>query len=78
MGDTLTELWISYNYVEKLKGINVLTKLKTLYISNNSVKDWNEFNKLVRQPQQQIVDILPEISVPSIQIELEPITLKRK
>lgn len=28
VGDTLEELWISYNKIEKLKGINVLKKLK--------------------------------------------------
>ena len=47
VGDTLEELWISYNSIEKLKGINVLKKLKVLYMSNNSVKDMNEFVKLV-------------------------------
>ena len=48
VGDTLEELWISYNQIEKLKGINVLKKMKILYMSNNSVRDWAEFNKLVR------------------------------
>lgn len=46
LGDTLEELWISYNLVEKLKGINVLRNLKVLYMSNNLVKEWSEFNKL--------------------------------
>lgn len=46
MGDTLEELWISYNLIEKLKGIGVLKKLKVLYMSNNLVKEWAEFNKL--------------------------------
>ena len=49
VGDTLEELWISYNSIEKLKGINVLKKLKVLYMSNNSVKDMNEFVKLVSE-----------------------------
>lgn len=49
VGDTLEELWISYNFIEKLKGINVLKKLKVLYMSNNSVKDMGEFVKLVRK-----------------------------
>lgn len=48
VGDTLQELWISYNLIEKLKGINVLKKLVVLYMSNNQVKDWGEFGKLVR------------------------------
>ena len=47
VGDTLEELWISYNYIEKLKGITVLKKLKVLYMSNNKVGDWAEFGKLV-------------------------------
>merc|ERR1712004_632550 len=46
VGETLTELWISYNNIEKLKGVHVLKKLKVLFISNNSVKDWAEFSKL--------------------------------
>lgn len=40
VGDTLAELWISYNLIEKLKGINSMKKLKVLYMSNNLVKDW--------------------------------------
>jgi len=47
VGDTLEELWISYNNIEKLKGINVLKKLKVLYIRVNNVKDMAEFSKLV-------------------------------
>lgn len=72
MADTLEELWISYNNIEKLKGIGVLKKLKVicideflllakifnfsnsftfgsqvLYMSNNQVKAWEEFQKLV-------------------------------
>ena len=47
VGDTLEELWISYNQIEKLKGIGGMKKLKVLYMSNNVVKDWIEFQKLV-------------------------------
>jgi hypothetical protein len=50
LGDTLEELWISYNLIEKLKGIGVLKKLKVLYMSNNLVKEWTEFNKLQDMP----------------------------
>lgn len=32
VGDTLEELWISYNNIEKLKGINVLKRLKVFNI----------------------------------------------
>ncbi|PVD26200.1 hypothetical protein C0Q70_13869 [Pomacea canaliculata] len=50
VGDTLVELWISYNNIEKLKGINVLKKLEVLLMSNNQVKDWSEFGKLADLP----------------------------
>lgn len=50
VADTLEELWISYNLVEKLKGINVLRKLRVLYMSNNLIKDWVEFARLQELP----------------------------
>ena len=43
VGDTLEELWISYNLIEKLRGIHVMRKLKVLYMSNNLVKEWGRF-----------------------------------
>lgn len=43
VADTLEQLWISYNIIEKTKGIGVLKKLKVLYIGNNKIKDWCEF-----------------------------------
>ena len=33
VGDTLEELWISYNMIEKLKGLNVLKKLKVICLA---------------------------------------------
>ncbi|KAG8126103.1 putative Dynein axonemal light chain 1 protein [Naja naja] len=50
VGDTLEELWISYNLIEKLKGLHVMKKLKILYMSNNLVKDWAEFVRLAELP----------------------------
>lgn len=50
VADTLEELWISYNLIEKLKGINVLRNLRVLYISNNLIKDWIEFARLQELP----------------------------
>lgn len=47
VGDTLEELWISYNFIEKLKGIHVMKKLKILYMSNNLVKDWSKSGLMV-------------------------------
>ncbi|KAM9787428.1 dynein axonemal light chain 1 isoform X2 [Syngnathus typhle] len=50
VGDTLEELWISYNLIEKMKGVHLLKKLKVLHMSNNLVKDWGEFSKLADLP----------------------------
>lgn len=46
MADTLEELWMSYNPVDKLRGIGSLKKLTVLYMANNNVKEWVEFNRL--------------------------------
>lgn len=48
LADTLEELWISYNYIDKLKGIMEMKKLKVLYMSNNLVDSWNEVQKLLK------------------------------
>lgn len=50
VGEHLEQLWISYNQIEKIKGVNVLKALKVLYMSNNLVKDWAEFNRLQEIP----------------------------
>lgn len=42
MAGTLEELWISYNLIETLKGIESMKKLRVLYMSNNLVKEWGE------------------------------------
>lgn len=46
VADTLQELWLSYNQIEKLKGIHVLKRLRVLCLGNNLVKEWPEFNRL--------------------------------
>ena len=46
MKNFLDELWISYNNIEKLKGIHVLKELRVLYMSNNNVKVFYDFSKL--------------------------------
>lgn len=42
VADTLEQLWISYNIIEKTKGVGALKKLKVLYIGNNVIKDWGK------------------------------------
>lgn len=46
LGDTLQVLWISYNFIEKMKGIEAMKKLRVLHMSNNLVREWKEFERL--------------------------------
>ncbi len=41
VADTLEELWISYNQIERLNGVECCKKLKILYASNNKIKAWD-------------------------------------
>jgi hypothetical protein len=46
VADTLQQLWMSYNQVEKLVGVDKLSKLEVLYLANNKIKDWSEIDRL--------------------------------
>jgi dynein light chain 1, axonemal len=46
VGATLEQLWISYNLIEKLDGIQSCVRLHTLFISNNKIKNWEEISRL--------------------------------
>lgn len=46
VAETLEELWISYNLLEKTAGIDKLSNLRVLYMSNNKIKDWAEIDRL--------------------------------
>lgn len=46
VADTLEELWISYNAIEKLTNIDKLPNLRVLYMSNNKVDSFKELDKL--------------------------------
>jgi dynein light chain 1, axonemal len=51
VGDTLEQLWISYNNIDKLDGlVPHCVKLKILYITNNKISSWNEVDKLKDLP----------------------------
>lgn len=41
----LRELWISYNKIEKLSGLDKLKRLSVLYMSNNLVASWSEVER---------------------------------
>ena len=46
VSESLEELWLSYNLITSLDGLGTLTKLTTLYMSNNQIKAWAELDKL--------------------------------
>lgn len=48
VAESLEELWLSYNLITSLDGLGALSKLTTLYMSNNHIKAWAELDKLVR------------------------------
>merc|ERR1719174_1872486 len=43
---TLEQLWLSYNEISSLDGLLCCGKLKTLFISHNKIKTWEEVAKL--------------------------------
>eukprot|EP01063_Lacrimia_lanifica_P017802 TRINITY_DN24792_c0_g1_i1.p1 TRINITY_DN24792_c0_g1~~TRINITY_DN24792_c0_g1_i1.p1 ORF type:complete len:258 (+),score=124.05 TRINITY_DN24792_c0_g1_i1:50-775(+) len=53
----LKELWISYNSIDKLSGLDKLRSLQVLYMSNNLVAKWTEVDKLSNN-NTQLTDIL--------------------
>ena len=46
IGQTLEQLWISYNLIERLEGLTPCIKLTHFFASNNKVKNWDEVAKL--------------------------------
>lgn len=53
----LEELWISYNKIDKLSGLDKLKNLKILYMSNNQISNWTEIERLANQCPE-LVDVL--------------------
>jgi dynein light chain 1 len=44
--ETLQELWCSYNQISSLDGVDCLKNLEVLYMSNNTLSNWAELDKL--------------------------------
>jgi len=55
IGGTLKELWISYNQISSLDGLMPCSKLTTLFMSNNKVKDFGECVKLQANPELSVI-----------------------
>jgi dynein light chain 1, axonemal len=47
---TLKELWVSYNQLDRLAGVERCTALRVLYLSNNKIKEWGEVDRLAALP----------------------------
>ena len=46
ISETLEELWMSYNNIEKLSGLENCTNLKVLYLGNNQIKSFDEIERI--------------------------------
>jgi len=55
VGATLKELWISYNQISALDGLQPCTKLTTLFMSNNKIAKWDELGKLQANPELTVI-----------------------
>ena len=55
VGQTLEELWLSYNQIEKLDGLQPCIKLHTLFLGNNRIKSWDEIGKVGQLPEIRTV-----------------------
>jgi dynein light chain 1 len=53
----LEQLWVSYNKIDKLSGLDKLKNLKLLYMSNNMVSNWSEIDRLANQCPE-LTDVL--------------------
>lgn len=58
LANTLEELWISYNNIEKMKGILGMRKLKVLYMSHNRIDSWAEVQKLAEMESLVELDLV--------------------
>lgn len=58
MADTLEELWVSYNNIEKIKPIESMKALKIFYVSHNSIKDWSEFVRMNVPPKLEEITFI--------------------
>lgn len=55
VGGTLEELWLSYNQIEKLDGLQPCIKLTVLFLSNNKIKAMDELGKVAQLPEIKTV-----------------------
>lgn len=57
IGQSLKELWLSYNLIDKLDNLQSCVKLHTLFITNNKIKSWDEVDRLKELPEISTVSL---------------------
>ena len=78
IGKTLEQLWLSYNQIEKLDGLNRCVALHTLFISNNRIRTWDEVAKLANLPELKTVLLTGNPVYGDMQYEeVAPMVIKR-
>jgi dynein light chain 1 len=78
VGATLQQLWISYNLIEKLEGLQSCTVLHTLFISNNKIASMDEINRLQSLPEIKNVLLLGnKIYDGMTKEEVRPLVIRR-
>ena len=78
IGQSLEQLWISYNQIEKLEGLSPCIKLNTLYISNNRIKIWDEIGKLNSLPEMKSILLVGNPIYGDMEYEqVAPLVVKR-
>ena len=58
VADTLEQLWISYNGIASLAGIEKLTNLQVLYASNNKLGAFSEVERLQALPKLRELNLV--------------------
>ena len=78
IGQTLEQLWISYNELDKFDGLSKCVKLHTIFATNNKLKNWDEVAKLSQLPELKSV-LLADNAIYSDRIweENAPMVVKR-
>ena len=78
MGQTLEQLWISYNLIEKLDGLQPCIKLHTLFLSNNKITKWEEVAKLSQLTELKTILLVGNpIYGENTKAEMKPQVIKR-
>lgn len=70
VASTLEELWLSYNQIASLDGMEGLHKLTTLYLSNNRVHSFDELSKLAHLSELRDILLVGESFLALLPVDL--------